>query len=119
MRIFLFVFLLIIAFSASGQDLLIKRDGDTIKAVILIASQNEIKYKKYDDFSGQTFTISKKELTEIRYSIGGTETIKQTAPELEDAFSTTATALDSAEIMYALGTKDAYKYYKGYKPAGT
>lgn len=62
----------LIAFSkiSFSQDLITKKNGEEIKAKILEVTQNEIKYKNFDQQNGPLFTIPKYEIFMVRYENG-------------------------------------------------
>ena len=71
----LLVFLLLLcAASVSAQDVIVKKDGSTILSKVLEVGQEEIKYKKYDNLEGPTYTIQKSELQAINYQNGAKDT---------------------------------------------
>lgn len=53
-----------------AQDVLTKKNGEDISAKVLEVTSTEIKYKKYDNPNGPTFTILKSEVLLIRYENG-------------------------------------------------
>lgn len=71
----LLVFLLFLcSASVSAQDVIVKKDGSTILSKVLEVGQNEIKYKRFDNQEGPTYTISKSELQAINYQNGAKDT---------------------------------------------
>jgi hypothetical protein len=68
-------------FTLQAQDVIIKENGEEIQAKVIEVGTNEIKYKKFGNESGPTYTISKSELFLIKYANGTKEVIeKPTAP---------------------------------------
>lgn len=70
-----FIFLLIVAcnlfsFKSYGQDVITKKDGTDIAAKVLEVNTGDIKYKKFDNQQGPTFTMLKSEILIIRYENG-------------------------------------------------
>ncbi|MEM6522939.1 MAG: hypothetical protein AAF693_04070 [Bacteroidota bacterium] len=53
-----------------AQDVIVKKNGDEIEAVVLEVSTSEIKYKKYINREGPSYTINKSEVFMIRYENG-------------------------------------------------
>ena len=118
MRTSLFALLILCSFSSTAQDLLISKGGDTTKAVVVAVYFDNIHYRKYGDPNGPVLTASKYELSEIIYMSGSIDDFTKFAkPATNDTVTTIG--LDSSQIYYASGTKDAFRYYKGYKPAST
>lgn len=70
-RVIIIAILLIFSgISSLAQDLITKRNGESIKAKILEVSQSEVKYKRYSNLSGPTFTLSTSEISTITYENG-------------------------------------------------
>ena len=55
------------------NDLIIKRDSTRIEALILEVEDKVIKYKRYSDQGGPTFSVGKKEIASIVYGNGEIE----------------------------------------------
>jgi hypothetical protein len=102
------LFLLIAACSATvaqAQDVIVKRDGSTILTKVLEVNQTDIKYKKFSNQQGPTYTINKSEVMAINYESGDKDTfedapqpVKQEAdgkPQIIEA----QPAADNAEII--------------------
>ena len=58
---------------AWAQDLITTREGKDIQAKIIEVTSDEIKYKKYNNQEGPTFTLKKSEVLIVRYSNGENE----------------------------------------------
>ena len=117
MRIFLLAFLILSVFSSVGQDLIINKSGDTTKAIVLAVFYDNIQYRKFENPNGPVLTVSKYDLSEVRYSNGEFDVfIEWKKPQPAD---TIAEAIDSNKVLYDLGMKDADISYKGYHPAAT
>ncbi len=80
-QLLVFLFLLC-AMSVSAQDVIVKKDGSTILSKVLEVGQEEIKYKKFDNLDGPTYTIQKSELQTINYQNGAKDTFS--APVREE-----------------------------------
>ncbi len=77
------LFLLIaacIATVAQAQDVIVKRDGSTIISKVLEVNQADIKYKKFSNQQGPTYTINKSEVMAINYESGDKDTFED-APQ--------------------------------------
>lgn len=59
-----------LCFSVKAQDIIVKKDGSTIKAKILEVSKTEIKYKSYDNQTGPSFIISSSDVDVVKYNSG-------------------------------------------------
>jgi hypothetical protein len=67
----LFLAFAVIAITAiNAQDVIYKRNGDEINAKVTEIGTDDVKYKKFDNQDGPTYTISKSELIMIRYENG-------------------------------------------------
>jgi len=56
--------------NVDAQDIIIKKNGDEIKSKILEVAIDNVKYKKFENIDGPTYTISKEEIFMIRYENG-------------------------------------------------
>lgn len=74
MKQLLVLLLLLCSASVSAQDVIVKKDGSTILSKVLEVGQEEIKYKRFDNQEGPTYTISKSELQAINYQNGAKDT---------------------------------------------
>lgn len=68
------IILAIVSMSASAQDILVKRDGMTIKAKVEKVTETDVLYKKYNDASQEVLTINISDLLAINYESGETVT---------------------------------------------
>ena len=68
--IFILFFLTGIAFSIHAQDVITLKSGDEIKAKVLDIDLTMIKYKKFDNQAGPSYTIEKNKVFMIRYENG-------------------------------------------------
>lgn len=66
------------AATAQAQDVIVKRDGSTILTKVLEVNQSDIKYKKFSNQSGPTYTINKSEVMAINYEGGDKDTFEET-----------------------------------------
>jgi hypothetical protein len=57
-----------------AQDLLILKTGEDINAKIVEVGSQEVKYKKFENIDGPTYTISKDKIFMIKYQNGTKET---------------------------------------------
>ena len=106
-----------------SQDVITKKTGEDIQAKILEVGQTEIKYKRFDNSEGPSFTISKSDVLMIRYSNGTKDifALEKTASSAEKTASSaekTASSAESeskAEDLCEQGKSDAKINYKGKK----
>lgn len=69
-------FFLILSLQLKSQDIILLRNGEEIKAKITATSEDEVMYKLYDNQTGSTLVINKKEIFLIKKQDGSKETIK-------------------------------------------
>jgi len=103
------LFILGIILTGFTQDAITKKSGEDIQAKILEVNQNEVKYKKFDNLDGPTFSMLKSDILLIRYS-NGTKDIFNEEKKTE--------LTGTSEELVKAGKDDAIKYYDGYKGAG-
>lgn len=72
------ILIMMIAFciveSLSAQDVIVKRDGSTILSKVLEVNSTDIKYKKFSNQNGPTYTISVSEILSVNYENGEKDT---------------------------------------------
>lgn len=67
---FLLPIFLLLSISSFAQDIIIKKNGDEIKAKVNEITKTEIKYKKFENIEGPTYQIDISEVFMIRYENG-------------------------------------------------
>lgn len=72
-RVLLFLMLLS-ATSVFAQDVIVKKDGSTILSKVVEVGSTEVKYKKFSNQNGPTYTITKAEIQAINYENGEKDT---------------------------------------------
>lgn len=77
-KIVLAMTLMMFCITVTAQDIITTKDGDDILAKILEVTTTELKYKKYSNPDGPTFTISKSDVLIVRYENGEKEVFKDT-----------------------------------------
>ena len=66
---------------ARAQDLIVLRSGDEIEAKVEEVATDVIKYKKFDNLTGPSYSIEKYKVFMIRYENGSKDVFKETEPE--------------------------------------
>lgn len=89
-----------------AQDMITRKTGEEIMAKILEVNLTEIKYKKFDNPDGPTFTVLKSEVFMIKYENGTKDMFNQIEQDTEGKKT-------SGEDMRSKGKKDALMNYKG------
>ena len=97
------------------------KDGNTIVSKILEITANEVKYKKFTNLEGPTYTISKAEVKVINYANGEkesfedttttpTETVSPSASKQEDSISPLQTlSYEQLQSMKTIGSTTSPK----------
>lgn len=110
---------------AFAQDVIVKKDGSTILSRVLEVNQNEVKYKKFNNLDGPTYSISKSELQSINYKNGAKDTFS--APIREENRYLPNNQNDGSQRMndkallaidYSSNHKDPYKKAKTLRTIG-
>ena len=70
MKQILLIFFLAYSSYVLGQDVIVKKDGGTILAKVLEVNPSDIKYKKFSNINGPTYSIEKSEVMSINYENG-------------------------------------------------
>ena len=70
MKKLLSITLLIITLQAISQDVIIKKTGDEIEAKVLEVGETIIKYKKFSNIGGPSYSINKSDIFMIKYENG-------------------------------------------------
>lgn len=78
MKKFLILMLALVlgAVTVSAQDIITKRSGEDIRAIVSEVGPDTITYKLYDDSQGVSYTIMKSDVVMIRYESGRNEIIE-------------------------------------------
>jgi len=106
--IFTLLAFIAINITAFSQDVITQKTGEDIQAKILEVNQTEIKYKKFDNQTGPTFTVLKSDVLMIRYENGTKDIFNQTK-------EVKAESKTSNEDMRMKGKRDSEMNYKGKK----
>lgn len=81
--IILLAALISVAFAASAQDIVTRKDGSEIRAKVTAVGTDTITYTLYDESDGVEYTIMKSEVVLIKYESGRNEVIKATAGQYD------------------------------------
>jgi hypothetical protein len=83
---------------ALGQDIIVQKTGEEIKAKVEQVLDTEIKYRKFDNLSGPLYSIKKSEVFMIKYENGSKDLFNtQTAPVITQP---SAAESSKAKISY-------------------
>ena len=72
------LFLLCLAGMAMAQDVIVMKDQTTVMSKVLEISSTEIKYKKWDNQDGPTYSVLRSEVVSINYQNGEVESFTGT-----------------------------------------
>jgi hypothetical protein len=64
----------------TGQDVIVKKNGDEIKAKVEQVLTTEIKYRKFENLTGPLYSIGKPEILMIKYENGSKDTFEDVNP---------------------------------------
>ena len=99
------VVLAMFSFIAHAQDVIVKKDGNTITSKVTEITSTEIKYKKFSNQNGPTYTINNNEVNYINYENGERE---QMNTSISNINTTTANTQSIVQSQDALNPSDAY-----------
>ena len=85
-----------------AQDVIIKKDGATSLSTVIKVGQSEVEYKKYNNQTGPTYTISINELSHINYANGTKDTFTSTYNNQSVVTTETATQFSNDEGLLKL-----------------
>ena len=68
-----FLMIFYLAISANSQDVIVKKDKTSIVSKVLEITGSEVKYKKFDNQDGPTYSLEKSEIVNIVYQNGEVE----------------------------------------------
>ena len=69
---------LLASINVAAQDVVVKKDGSTILAKVLEVNQDNIKYKKFSNPNGPTYTIGLSDVMAVNYENGEKDTFNVT-----------------------------------------
>ena len=103
-KLLLLLFLITGFISAFSQDEITFRDGETLKVKVLEIGSSDITYKKADNLTGPSYSVSKDKVFMIKYENG-----------TKDVFGTDQAAASSAAAGVASSGTPATIYF--YRPS--
>lgn len=119
LRFFMVMTVMMCSLAVNAQDVIVKNDGSTITSKVLEITSNEIKYKKFSNQKGPTYSINKEDVNYINYENGERENfgkISTPQPNTEDTHYSQNTftlqqqnnnQMSDAELLKSIG-KDPY-----------
>jgi len=76
-KVFLFIGLWVISHSVFAQDIIMLKTGDEIKAIVQEVGIEAIKYKKFTNADGPTYTLQKSNVFMVKYQNGAKDVFSQ------------------------------------------
>lgn len=110
-----FAIMLAAGISAFAQDIITKKDGETIDAIISEVSSDAVKFKKFSNPNGPTYTIKVNEIAMITYENGDRDVFASqgTSPFIQPAqpesISPVQRNLKYSDLKKMYSTKQYYK----------
>ena len=93
--------MLLSVFFCNAQDILVFKNGDEVKAKISEVNTSEVKYKKFDNMTGPTFSTAKSDLFMVKYENG-----------TKDVFSSISNAAPKSNNQYEPPYKGSLHYLR-------
>ena len=105
LKIACFVLLATSVFSANAQDFIVLKNGNDIQAVVSEIGTDDVKYKKFDNPDGPTYTLKKSEIFMIRYANGSRDVFGEAAADTPPAAQqpTPATPARQSSVQHQAG----------------
>ena len=102
--------LALIGFNISiyAQDVITQKDGTDIQAKVLEITTTDVKYTRFDNQTGPTYTLPKTEVLMIRYQNGTKDIFNESNTSTENVSNQ-----ETGKATCEEGMKDAYHYYYG------
>ena len=70
-RILFLAAFMLLSMAASAQDIIVKKNGEEIRAKVEEVGERSIRYRKFTNLTGPVYSISRSEVFVIRYESGG------------------------------------------------
>lgn len=109
-NIFFLIILAVFSFNSFAQDVIVKKDGKEIEALIIEVHETEIHYKKFNNQSGPTYIVSISSLTDVRYENGDVESYESTINKEQKK---AVTSKPKAEKPEDIVVRSGLYYYQG------
>ena len=97
----LFVTLMLFAVSANAQDVVVLKDGSFLNAKVIEITETTIRYKKWENIDGPTYTMSKEKILAINYENGTKEVFENFVKEKSDIAQSIDNASDNISLSVA------------------
>ena len=90
-----------------AQDVIVKKDGSTIVSKVLEITSTEVKYKKYNNLNGPTYSLIKTDIQVINYENGTKEMFDSVQTPTSQQSSTTFSPTVGTMITGEQGMSDS------------
>lgn len=102
------LFLLFLARITMAQDVIVKNDQTTVMSKVIEITSTEIKYKKWNNQDGPTYSINRSEVAKINYENGEAETFSEAPktiqePQPQQVHNLECSMTSSGSILYLNG----------------
>lgn len=74
-KLFFMLVVLCTVFSSFAQDVIVKKNGETVVCRIIKNNSSEVIYKKWDDLNGSNYILNRTDITYINYENGKRENL--------------------------------------------
>lgn len=120
MKHLLLLFYLLCTICVSAQDVIVMKDGSTILSKVLEVNTSDVKYKKFSNQKGPTYTINREEIMSINYENGEKDIFKNNV-SVNNANSTIneASAINSAPTVQNSSLIESYNQENHYAQKST
>lgn len=68
-----------------AQDVIVKKDGTTILSKVLEVNEENLKYKKFKNLQGPTYSVSLSEIMSVNYENGEKDTFEKINNPIKDS----------------------------------
>lgn len=99
MRLTFTLTLLLCVATLFSQDVIVYTDGSEVKAKVTEITDTDVKYKKWENVTGPTYSASKSKIFQLRYENGTSETITSVEQKVTENIATINTTAKYDSLM--------------------
>ena len=111
MKHFFVMLLFAYAGAVFSQDVIVKKDGSTIISKVLEIDKNTVKYKKFSNLEGPTYSIDVAELSSVNYANGERDVFPDVNGNTGNTSQTTPTGTSEASLQKNMDYLNSYNSY--------
>lgn len=89
---------ILFSFYASAQDIIVKKDGSIVRAVVTKVSESEVEYRNYGSSSERIYSIKTSSIVSINYEDGTTEKFSSEESVPDSAASESGTTMATPDV---------------------